>query len=106
LNGQKILLLGFAYKKNTGDARETPSMSIARQLIGLGARVCVADPHVHDEQLPADVERVDAVEDEISSADAVVLLVDHDAFDLSLLDRAAYVLDCRHQLRGDNIEHL
>jgi len=106
LLGRRVLLLGFAYKKNTGDARETPAASIARQLVGLGAHVCVADPHVDGTQLPADVERVDADADEIARADAVVLLADHDEFDLDTVAGASFVLDCRHRLSGPNIELL
>jgi nucleotide sugar dehydrogenase len=106
MNGRRVLLLGYAYKRNTGDARETPATSIARQLIGLGAHVCVADPHVDESQLPSDVERVDADADELARADAVVLLADHDAFDLAAVGDAAFVLDCRHRLQGPNIEQL
>ena len=39
VNGSRILLLGLAYKKNTGDARESPSRPIIAQLQGLGADV-------------------------------------------------------------------
>ncbi len=106
LHGRRVLLLGFAYKRNTGDARETPAASIARQLVGLGAQVCVADPHVDEAQLPSDVERVDADADELARADAVVLLADHDAFDLDAVARAPFVLDCRHRLDGPNVEQL
>jgi UDP-N-acetyl-D-glucosamine dehydrogenase len=106
VHGRRVLLLGFAYKKNTGDARETPAMAIARQLVGLGASVVVADPHVDGAQLPADVERVDATVDEVARADAVVLLADHDAFDLDTIAGAKYVLDCRHRLTGANVEQL
>ncbi len=102
----RVLLLGFAYKKNTGDARETPALSIARQLLARGADVRVADPHVRDEQLPSDVTRVDATAEEVAAADAVVLLVDHDLFDPATLTRAAYVLDTRHVLTGINVEYL
>jgi UDP-N-acetyl-D-glucosamine dehydrogenase len=43
----------------------------------------------------------------VADADAVVLLVDHDAFDLDLVARAApFVLDTRHALSGPNVEHL
>jgi nucleotide sugar dehydrogenase len=106
MKGRRVVLLGYAYKRNTGDARETPASSIARQLVGLGAHVCVADPHVDESQLPSDVERVDADADEFARADAVVLLADHDAFDLAALGDALFVLDCRHRLQGPNIEQL
>ena len=39
VNGSRILLLGLAYKKNTSDARESPSVRIAKLLCGLGADV-------------------------------------------------------------------
>ncbi len=46
VNGCVVLLLGLAYKKNTGDAREAPGTIIARRLADLGAQVHVADPYV------------------------------------------------------------
>ncbi len=107
VKGRTILLLGLAYKRNTGDARESPSASIARQLLELGADVRAADPHVSDGFLDMSVTRVDASADEIAAADAVVLLADHDAFDLDLVaGNARYVLDTRHRLTGGNVEHL
>ena len=46
VNGSRILLLGLAYKKNTGDARESPAARVAELLPGMGAEVRAADPHV------------------------------------------------------------
>jgi UDPglucose 6-dehydrogenase len=37
-------LLGFAFKPNTDDLRDAPSLDIARQLIRQGARVTATDP--------------------------------------------------------------
>jgi UDP-N-acetyl-D-glucosamine dehydrogenase len=106
VRGRRVLVLGLAYKKNTGDARESPSMVIVRQLAGMGAAIAVADPFVEDRFVPTDVERVDLTESEVERADAVVLLVDHDAFDYTALERASYVLDCRHRVAGANVEYL
>lgn len=45
--------------------------------------------------------------EEVRRADAVVLLVDHDRFDLELLAaEARYVLDTRRCLHGPTVEHL
>jgi UDP-N-acetyl-D-glucosamine dehydrogenase len=107
VRGQRVLLLGLAYKRNTGDARETPAEPIARLLAELGAEVRGVDPHVVDDAFGSEVARVHLTAEEVEAADAVVLLVDHDDFDLDLVTaRARYVLDTRHALDGPNIEHL
>ena len=46
VNGSRMLLLGLAYKRNTGDGRESPSIVVAERLVALGAEVGAADPHV------------------------------------------------------------
>jgi UDPglucose 6-dehydrogenase len=44
LTGKKICLLGFAFKANTGDTRESPAIYIARNLLAERAVVVVSDP--------------------------------------------------------------
>ena len=44
LEGRTIALLGFAFKANTDDLRDAPSVEIARLLIQHGARVRATDP--------------------------------------------------------------
>jgi UDP-N-acetyl-D-glucosamine dehydrogenase len=108
VGGSRILLLGLAYKKNTGDARESPATRIAELLMGMGAQVRAADPHVV-EVVPAiaDVTRVQLTAEEIGAADAVVILADHDEFDLEAVrQHAKYVLDTRHRISGPNVEVL
>jgi UDP-N-acetyl-D-glucosamine dehydrogenase len=99
VKGQRILLLGLSYKKNTGDARESPSHAIAGQLVALGAEVFAADPYVIDAHVPAGVERVEPTAEVVASMAAVVVLVDHDTFALDDIATAAtYVLDTRNRL--------
>jgi UDP-N-acetyl-D-glucosamine dehydrogenase len=105
VNGSRILLLGLAYKRNTGDAREAPGTVIARSLVALGAEVRVADPHL--DATSVSFELVDASAAELAAADAVVLVTDHDAFDYELVERhARYVLDTRNRLDGTSVERL
>lgn len=107
VNGSRILLLGLAYKRNTGDARESPAMRIVELLLEMGADVRAADPHVTAGRVPAQVRRVDCTAEEVAAADAVVLLTDHDSFDLDMVVAAArYVLDTRHCMHDESIEHL
>jgi UDP-N-acetyl-D-glucosamine dehydrogenase len=107
VNGGRVLLLGLTYERNTGDAGESPSLVVADRLLALGAEVRAVDPHVLEEQVDARIALVEPTTDEVSGADAVVLLVDHDAFDLTAIERdARYVLDTRHRMHGPVVEHL
>jgi len=107
LNGARVLVLGLAYKRNTSDARESPSHAVIDRLLGFGADVRVADPHVVEGRLDARAARVEATGDEVAAADAVVLLIDHDRYDYEAVATAAYVLDTRHRLApAPNVEYL
>ncbi|MFC4531682.1 nucleotide sugar dehydrogenase [Sphaerisporangium dianthi] len=107
VKGSSVLVLGLAYKKNAGDCRESPAIEVTKALCKLGARVRVADPHVDAFLMPADFDMVPLTEAELSRADAVVVLTDHDCFDYELVQRAgAFVFDARNRCRGDNVERL
>jgi len=108
LSRAKVLVLGLAYKRNAGDARESPAVALIHRLLADGAEVSVADPHVV-ERMPTDAltRRVELSKRELERADAVVLVTDHDAFDYDLVTvHAALVLDTRHRLDGPNVEQL
>lgn len=51
VTGKKIAILGFAFKKDTGDVRETPSMFIVRDLLQEQAKIHVYDPEVTREDM-------------------------------------------------------
>ena len=87
VKGTRILVLGLAYKRNTGDAREAPSTSVVEQLVTMGADVQVADPHVAGSSIDNIAARVDATSEAVRDADLVVVLVNHDAFDLEMVAR-------------------
>jgi UDP-N-acetyl-D-glucosamine dehydrogenase len=107
LNGSRVLVLGLAYKKNSSDDRESPATVLAERLLGLGAEVRAADPHVVEGHVDARVARVELCAEEVGAADAVVLLTDHDAFDYDVVAAARYVLDTRHRLApAPNVEQL
>ena len=55
VNGKHIGILGFAFKKDTNDTRETAAIAVCRDLLAEGAKVHVYDPQVGEEQIRADV---------------------------------------------------
>ena len=46
ISGKKIAILGFAFKKDTGDTRETPALDVCKGLLGDNARLNIFDPKV------------------------------------------------------------
>jgi UDPglucose 6-dehydrogenase len=45
---KKIVLLGFAFKANTGDTRESPAIYVARKLLDEHAELIISDPKALD----------------------------------------------------------
>jgi UDPglucose 6-dehydrogenase len=52
---KKIAVLGFAFKKDTNDTRESAAISVCRDLIAEQARVTVYDPKVPADEILRDV---------------------------------------------------
>ena len=44
LAGKKICILGFAFKANTGDTRESPAIYISKKMLAEHAEVIISDP--------------------------------------------------------------
>jgi UDPglucose 6-dehydrogenase len=84
--GKRIALLGFAFKADTGDTRESPAIRVARMLVEERAQVVVCDPQALDNARAdlADVgERVVFEADPYEAArgaDAVAVLTDWACF--------------------------
>jgi len=51
VTGKKIAILGYAFKKDTGDVRETPSMFVVRDLLQEAAKIHIYDPEVSREEM-------------------------------------------------------
>ena len=55
INNKKITLLGWAFKKNTNDSRESAAIDITIQLIEEGANISIYDPKVTEQQIIKDL---------------------------------------------------
>ncbi|WP_051973627.1 nucleotide sugar dehydrogenase [Cryobacterium sp. MLB-32] len=97
MKNSRVLLLGLAYKKNTGDIREAPSLHLADLLRGYGAAVSAVDTHVESHRWPAGIAQTTLTRESVAAADIVVVLTEHDEFDLGLLSESAtLVLDTKN----------
>ena len=53
--GKKIGILGFSFKENTNDTRESPAIKICKDLIEEGANLHIFDPKVELKQISKDL---------------------------------------------------
>jgi len=51
LNGKKIALYGFAFKKNTGDTRESAAIKLVKSFLSEGGNIDIYDPKVTEDQI-------------------------------------------------------
>ena len=107
LKGSKVLILGIAYKKNIGDARESPAVKIMEVLRSKGAKLDYSDPHVpvfpkmrdHHFELSS----ITLAPNSLAMYDAVVLTTDHDQFDYAIIEKNARLLiDTRNKYPATN----
>mmetsp|Transcript_70456 Transcript_70456/g.196076 ORF Transcript_70456/g.196076 Transcript_70456/m.196076 type:complete len:473 (-) Transcript_70456:216-1634(-) len=114
---KKIAILGFAFKKDTGDVRETPALTVCHMLMQDGANVHVYDPKVQkadaiQEFMYHNVEVTDgqlhfdsSPEDAVDGAHAIVVLTEWDEFKTydydkfySRMMKPAFLFDGRNML--------
>jgi UDPglucose 6-dehydrogenase len=93
LKGRTIGLLGLAFKPDTDDLRDAPSLHIAERLLQMGARVKAYDPianHACREQRPdLKIRLCDTPLELASESDALVLVTEWNQFhDLDLCELA------------------
>merc|ERR1719462_322070 len=58
---KKISILGFAFKKDTGDTRETASIYVCQHLLNERAKITIFDPQVLEEQIRHDFDEYKAL---------------------------------------------
>jgi UDPglucose 6-dehydrogenase len=111
IRGKRIALLGLAFKPNTDDMRDAPSLALIAGLRDFGANVCAYDPEgmANAREL---VDGIEYAEDPYAcakGADALVIVTEWDAFRALDLDRikkllkAALIIDLRNIYDPDDI---
>ena len=114
LANKKIAILGFAFKANTNDTRESPAISICQDLVKEGAILSIHDPKVdpdliirnlnetNDEILKNKILIAKKIDDAVIDADAVVILTDWEEYKMldfeafsKVMRKPAWIFDTR-----------
>jgi UDP-N-acetyl-D-glucosamine dehydrogenase len=111
LSNADVLVAGVAYKPDVSDTRESPAIDIIDQLEGWQADIAYHDPHVPTlDVVGTEYESVELNRERLQTADCVVLVTDHSAFDIEeIVDHASLVFDTRNatsEFEGDHLVRL
>jgi len=98
LKGQRILLLGIAYKENIADTRESPALDVANLLLAKGATVVYHDPYVPECELNGHAHASQPLTAELLDGVALALIVTaHESIDYELVvEHAPRVFDTKN----------
>ena len=114
LNGKRIAVLGLAFKPNTDDMREAPSIKIINKLLKEGARVVVYDPVAMDNAkriFRSSVEYAKNLEGCLRGTDCAIIVTEWDEFkrlrpeDFIRLMRSPAVVDGRRIYDPEEFKH-
>lgn len=94
VKGKKIAVLGIAFKPNTDDIREAPSLVIIPELQAAGAKIAATDPVAMEnaKKVLKDVEWCDDPYAAMTDADAVVIVTEWNEFRGLNMDKVAEIV--------------
>ena len=128
VSDKKIAFLGWAFKKDTNDTRESAAIYIADDLINEQAKICVYDPKVSEIQMLSDLDYLQTRDSEenkkrlVHSSDpyeacnnvhAIAILTEWDEFRnydwqriYDNMQKPAFVFDGRNLLDGHKLKEI
>ena len=87
ISDKNLTIFGFAFKPNTNDTRESPSIKICKNLLEEGCTLSIYDPKVLNEQIEKDLDnfkdswkKFDDLYEAASGSDAIIILTGWDEF--------------------------
>jgi UDPglucose 6-dehydrogenase len=113
LDNRRIAVLGLAFKKDTDDIREAPSLRVIDELLKDGASVSAYDPMALENARRVLSEKVELMDDAISclkGADCCILMTEWDEFrrlkpnDYKSSMKAPNIVDARRIIKRDDFD--
>ncbi|MCL4148334.1 UNVERIFIED_CONTAM: hypothetical protein GTU68_043758 [Idotea baltica] len=99
----RVLILGVSFKKNVKDLRHSPSEAIMHRLVEAGVeQIDYTDPWAPEYNVLGTTKySVDISEDMLASYNCVILITDHDDFDVDfVVKHSRHVVDTRNMTKN------
>lgn len=105
MTGKKIAVLGLAFKPNTDDMRDAPSIDIIELLKQQGAKISAFDPQASEnaKRLIDDIEFAEDIYGAIKDADLLIVLTDWNEFKEIDLEKVKTMMKSPNIIDGRNI---
>ena len=122
LTGRTIAILGWAFKKDTNDSRESASIKVSELLFKKGASLLIYDPMVSNNQILNDTKNswdqnvisqlneekfsmVQTKEEAIKQSDAVAIITEWEEFKRDIFNNTV-VFDGRNIVSGNQVNYI
>ena len=128
LSDKKIAILGFAFKSNTNDTRESPAISICKDLLEEGCYLTIYDPKVNSGQIKKELNNLKKNQYDVEyhswnksedlyktflDVDAIIILTDWIEFSnldlkkiFSIMKYPAWIFDTRNCINPKTAENI
>ncbi|OAS85795.1 MULTISPECIES: UDP-glucose dehydrogenase family protein [Metabacillus] len=114
LYGKRIAVLGLAFKPNTDDMRDAPSVDVIPILQNEGAEVVAYDPVANEnaQKVIPNLEIADTMQEAIINSDAIMILTDWKEFkeidltEVSKLVKQKIIIDGRNIFSNEHMEQM
>ncbi|MEE9165745.1 MAG: UDP binding domain-containing protein, partial [Nitrospinota bacterium] len=101
IKNSTILILGMAYKKDTGDVRESPAIAIIDLLLKKGARVVCNDPFLNSNWKYTGVRNTKLTFQLLKKSACTVICTNHSSYDYKkIVKNSQLVIDTRNATKG------
>ena len=115
LSEKTLTILGFSFKANTNDTRESPALDICKNLLNEGANIKIYDPKVSEERIMLDFNeeiselnkvkwrKSSTILEACENSDAIIILTEWDEFRVldwekisSIMRKPSWIFDTRN----------
>lgn len=105
IKGRTIAILGLAFKPNTNDMREAPSVEIIKKIQRAGGRVKVYDPAAMEtaKSILKNIEYAENPYDTVKNVDAIILVTEWEEFKKLDLERVRKLVKGNIFIDGRNV---